>query len=278
MINCLPVTSRKLNERSNLNPEVGARCRQAVTSLWRYVEKTPVELAPIEKEIAEARRRLDDWLTESYRGREDQKFYGENDASYPDWAGIEDIVGSVFDLRAVGNLSPAAIDSLLFFISRSDECGRILAWLGLAEGSSFSNCGDLDYGDFLTLAEQAAGRADDHCDYQIVSCFQLCGGLDSPATAVLHQFFEKKDSYTRRMVVQVLARFRSPETIDFVRRLWRSDDCEFAKLTCLHALKGVAGAESEFRRLLDEYQETFDVAAEDYRQSHMQQLTEATAT
>lgn len=33
MINCLPATSRKPNERSNLNPEVGARCRQAVTSL-----------------------------------------------------------------------------------------------------------------------------------------------------------------------------------------------------------------------------------------------------
>ena len=33
MINCLPAPSRKLNEYSNLNAEVGARCRQAVTSL-----------------------------------------------------------------------------------------------------------------------------------------------------------------------------------------------------------------------------------------------------
>jgi hypothetical protein len=33
MINCLPALSRKLNEYLIINPEVGARCRQAVTSL-----------------------------------------------------------------------------------------------------------------------------------------------------------------------------------------------------------------------------------------------------
>ena len=38
MINCLPVMSRNRNEHSNHNPEVGARCRQAVTSLQRSVK------------------------------------------------------------------------------------------------------------------------------------------------------------------------------------------------------------------------------------------------
>ena len=33
MINCLPALSRKLNDQFNINPEVEARCRQAVTSL-----------------------------------------------------------------------------------------------------------------------------------------------------------------------------------------------------------------------------------------------------
>ncbi len=45
MINCLPATSQKPNERSILNPEVRARCRQAVTSLGRslinYEDPTP---------------------------------------------------------------------------------------------------------------------------------------------------------------------------------------------------------------------------------------------
>lgn len=238
----------------------------------------PVKLDQIEKEIVRARRPLDDWLTDSYRGREDQKFCGENDVSYPHWESIESLVGQVFDLRVVANLSPAAIDSLLFFISRSDERGRILAWLGIAEESAFSNCGDLAYADLLFLAKEAARRADDFCDYQIVSCFQKCSHLDEIATDLLHQFFEKKASYTRQTVVHVLARFGSPETADFAVRLWSTDDCEFAKLTCLHALKGIAGAETVFQRFLDEYQEAFDVAAEGYRQSHLEQLTEATAT
>jgi hypothetical protein len=33
MINGLPVMIRKLHEYATINPEVGARCRQAVTSL-----------------------------------------------------------------------------------------------------------------------------------------------------------------------------------------------------------------------------------------------------
>ena len=44
MINCLPAPSRKLNEHSNLNPEVGERCRQAVTSLQRSPENDPMYL------------------------------------------------------------------------------------------------------------------------------------------------------------------------------------------------------------------------------------------
>lgn len=35
MINCPPATSRKPHDNSTINPEVGARFRQAVTSLWR---------------------------------------------------------------------------------------------------------------------------------------------------------------------------------------------------------------------------------------------------
>ncbi len=39
MINCLPAPSRKRHEPFNVNPEVGMRCRQAVTSLLRSAEK-----------------------------------------------------------------------------------------------------------------------------------------------------------------------------------------------------------------------------------------------
>ena len=38
MINCLPAPSRKLNENSTINPEVRARCLQAVISLTFGVE------------------------------------------------------------------------------------------------------------------------------------------------------------------------------------------------------------------------------------------------
>lgn len=237
-----------------------------------------MQLDQTEQGIAEARRDLDGWLTDSYRGREDQKYFGENDASYPRWDKIESLVGRVFDLRSVAKLTPSAIDSVLFFISRSDECGRILAWLNTGAGSAFSNCGDLVYEDLIFLAERVVDRADDFCDYQIVACLRKCDVLDKRAIDLLHRIFQKSDSYTRRMVVDVFAQFGSEDTLPFATKLWQTDDCEFAKLTCLHALKGVVGVEDEFQRFLEEYQETFDVAAEDYRQSHLEQLSKAAAT
>jgi len=38
MINCLPAPSRTPHEHSNLNPEVGARPRQAVTSFAKEMK------------------------------------------------------------------------------------------------------------------------------------------------------------------------------------------------------------------------------------------------
>ena len=43
----------------------------------------------IETEIAHARAELDEWLAESYASIEDQRYYGERDASYDGWWGIE---------------------------------------------------------------------------------------------------------------------------------------------------------------------------------------------
>jgi hypothetical protein len=44
MINCLPALSRKPNDYSTLNLEVGVRCRQAVTSLGRSANRKPVPM------------------------------------------------------------------------------------------------------------------------------------------------------------------------------------------------------------------------------------------
>jgi len=49
MTNCLPVRNRKLNERSNLNPETGARRWQAVASLERCQEATMINTSRIDE-------------------------------------------------------------------------------------------------------------------------------------------------------------------------------------------------------------------------------------
>lgn len=231
-------------------------------------------LQSIEEDIARKRADLDAWLAETYAGRESERYSGELDSSYAQWSAIEKLAGSVFDQELLQQLSPAAIDSMLFFISRSDECGRIIAWLTLKEGSPFSNCGKLRHPDFLFLCEQALQCKDDDCDYQLVTCFEKCTSLDEQAVGLLQRFFHKQASYTRRMVLHVFAHFEHPQAIPLAVQLWESDDCEFAKLSCLYALQKFPEAKERFELYLQEYQNAYDVEAEEYRRTHMLRLRE----
>lgn len=232
----------------------------------------------IEEEIAIERSVLDAWLAETYGGKNDPRYHGEIDAGYEKWSDIETIVGSVFDHELIQHFSASSIDSVLFFISRSDECGRIIAWLAPKTGSPFSWCGHLSYQDFLFLSEQALVRADDYCDYQLVACYRKCESLDDRSIRILNDFFQKQDSYTRRMVLHAFEHFAHPRAIDLATTLWKTDDCEFAKLSCLHALKAFPSAKPQFDAYLHEYKNTFDIDAEDYRRSHIRDLTSANDT
>ncbi len=227
-------------------------------------------LHAIEQDIARERVDLDAWLAESYAGIESQRYNGERDAGYEGWGRVESLVGRVFDLALTQQLNPSCVESILFFISRSDELGHIIAWL---TPGPFSGCGNLSYPDFLFLSERAVARPDDFCDYQLVCCFFKCESLVNREIELLHQFFRKRDSYTRRMVLHVFEHFALPQVVDLATNLWQTDDCEFAKLSCLHALKAMPDAKELFEAYLQEYQNTFDIDAENYRQSHMRKLT-----
>jgi hypothetical protein len=228
-------------------------------------------LLTIESEIARERVDLDTWLDQAYAGADDQRYYGERDASYESWWRIESLVGRVFDQALPQRLNQPSLDSILFFISRSNEPGRIIAWLSNA--FPISGCGNLSYSDFLFLSEQAVIRPDDDCDYQLAYCYRKCKSVGDRETAILQQFFQKRDSYTRRTVLHVFEHFALPQVVDLAAKLWQTDDCEFAKLSCLHALKTVPDARHIFDRYLQEYRNAFDIDEKDYRQSHMKQLT-----
>ena len=235
---------------------------------------TPM-LRTIEIDIARERAGLDAWLAESYAGVENPRYYGEWDGGYEGWGRIESLVGRVFDEALTQRLNQASVESVLFFISRSNEIGRLIAWL--SEGPRFSGCGNLSYPDFLFLSEQALVRPDDDCDYQLASCYRKCESLGDREIDILQRFFQKRGSYTRRRVLHVFEHFGLPQVVDLATTLWQTDDCEFAKLSCLHALKTVPEARQIFDAYLQEYRNTFDIDAEDYRQSHMRELTASRA-
>lgn len=228
-------------------------------------------LDTVEREIARERAHLDTWLAESYAGMEEQRYSGEMDAGYPGWAKVEAVLGRAFDQRVLQGLSHAALDSVLFFVSRSEEVGRIVSWLSSAP--PFSRCGDLSYPDFVFLCEEALRCPDDTCDYQLASCYRKREALGERDIDVLRRFFEKRGSYTRRTVLHVFQHFGLPQVVELATKLWRADDCEFSKLSCLQALKAVPDARPIFETYLEEYRKAFDVDAEAYRRAQVRQLT-----
>ena len=122
--------------------------------------------------------------------------------------------------------------------------------------------------DFLFLCEEAIVRPDDYCDYQLVSCYEKCESLGDREIDILSGF-SKAGLHTRRMVLHVFERFRLPHVVDLATTLWQTDDCEFAKLSCLDALRRCPTRGTSSMPIFRNTENTFDVGAEDYRQSHM---------
>lgn len=203
----------------------------------------------------------------------DTPYHGEHDASYPGWYEIEDLTRKIFDNQLTTKLSDNSIRSLLFFISRSDELSRLIGWLYPNTGTQLSGVGNLTYNDFLYLCERAMIEPDDFCDYQLVACFQKLQVLAANDKSILNGFFNTKTySYTRRLVVHAYAKFQLPEAVELIERLWETDQCEFAKLSCLHSLMSFPSHMALFNRYLLQYQEQFPVSEADYRESHWEQF------
>lgn len=226
----------------------------------------------IESAIRSCRHDLDRWLTSAYEGMEERKYYGEMDASYPAWGDIFAVVGSVFDDQSVQHLDEDCQDSILFFISRSDEHPCIIRWMNSIPGIPLSGCGCLSEPDFLFLCEKSLSLPEDYSDYQLATCFQRFTVLKPEYERLLRRFFAREYSYTRRMSLGSLAHLGFPGIVDLAAQFWASDECEFARLDCLYTLKAAAGGKQLFKTLLAEFEATYDVANSDYLPGHIERL------
>jgi len=229
------------------------------------------DLATLESAISEQRAKLDRWLDESYGPELPREYNAEHDCSYDYWHEIGAIVGNVFDARLTKTLSAQSLDSLLFFISRDEEAGAIITWMGRRGG--FSSVGDLTVDDFLYLCNESLSRPEDFVDYQLVTCFHQFTALDQCHTDTVLRFFARDYAYTKRMAIGVLAEKGFDDIPELAAQLWSHDDCEFTKLSALYALKESASNTATFAEYLAEFKTMFDVDNVDYLQTHMERLS-----
>ena len=188
----------------------------------------------IEEKISKYRKKLDQWLSDSY-GDEYGNFNGEHDIDYDGWVEIENLLKEPFESNRLKSLSEACLNDILFFISRSEEGGRIIAWL-YPDQKQLSNIADLPFENFIVLCEHALKSTDDYCDYQFANCFQKFENLTPKLEKLLIGFFKKKYIYTKRLSLISLAKHKFPELERYIVELWETND-EWAGLNCIHALK-----------------------------------------
>ncbi|MEL6107086.1 MAG: hypothetical protein AAFU85_13670 [Planctomycetota bacterium] len=221
-------------------------------------------LLAVETALAEHRLKLDEWLDTVYhQSHADREYSGELDCSYDSWGSIESTVGIVFESELTQQLSPDALDSVLFFASRNEEIGCIIAWMGRI--GPFSNAGRLSLPDFTFLCETSLSRSEDYVDYELVNCFHKILDLTTTQFDIVLRFFRRDYAYTKRCAIDVLATKGFTGIPDLARDLWGHDDCEYTKLSALTALKHSSSDDSLFRDLLVGFKTRFPVDDCEYR-------------
>ncbi|WP_144980204.1 hypothetical protein [Gimesia aquarii] len=202
----------------------------------------------LEQEICESRIELDKWLREIY-GDSYGNFHGENDIGYDHWDRIEKLLKKVFESENHHALADSCLDDILFLISRSDEGGRIIAWLH-PNVKPLSHIADLTIENFIVLCKHAIKSGEDFCDYQLAYCFHKFDSLSKDLEELLIGLFKKDAVYTKRLALESLAKHRVPNLENYITELWATND-EWAGLNCLDALK-VSGCNDE---LFNKYRE-----------------------
>lgn len=224
----------------------------------------------IEASIAEERKNLDRWLDYEYGVQADRCYNGEVDCSYDRWGAIGTIVGRVFDNEAISRVSEEAVTSILFFISRNEEIGSIIAWL--RRTGPLSNVGDLRVPDFFYLCEASLAHPEDFSDYELVNSFHKFPSSDDDQIRLALRFFAREYAYTKRLAIDVLASKNFADVPALAEELWASDDCEFTKLSCLFALKKIEGGRQLVSHYLASFRKLFDVESSDYLPDVLKQL------
>lgn len=219
----------------------------------------------LEKEIEESRIKLDEWLHTIY-GESYGDFCGERDIGYEHWGRIEEILKKAFEKAKLEELTDSCLDNILFFISRSDEGNRIIAWFHHKD-KLLSHIADLKEDNFIVLCKHALKSGEDYCDYQLASCFGKFEQLSKILEELLIGFFRKNAIYTKRLALISMTKHRIVNLETYISELWATKD-EWARLNCLYALKE-SGCNNE---LFKQYKEVLLNSDDEYIRANAEKI------
>ena len=172
------------------------------------------------------------WLSDNYSKEDiERNFY--DDAGYPYWAEIENYFANLLKNKDFPQLDNQDKENLLYLIARNWDIGRMISWL--SEGKQLSNLGELEYDEFINLANilvTLKSTEFDSAKVQFVSNFQKFDSLTPEIESLLLRFYEDNDLDVRGRALLSLGKLKYTKILELLEELWQVDE-EWNKIKCL---------------------------------------------
>lgn len=178
------------------------------------------------------------WIAENYSKEQIDKLLID-DAGYPNWTEIEIFFSELLAKKGIQRLDEEDQTNLLYLIARNWDIGDMVSWL--SKTTTLSNLGHLEKSDFIMLAKTISKL--EHPEFndaksQFVSCFRKFDAITPEIEALLLDFYNDKDDYTKRQALMTLGKFGYSNIRDLIKLSWdwASIDSEYFRMDCLYVM------------------------------------------
>jgi hypothetical protein len=157
-----------------------------------------------------------------------------DDAGYPRWDEIENLLMKIFKEIKFDNVNESNIDIIIYLIARNWDLGTILSWL--TDGHEFSQLGMTEE-QFLVIAKRGANSSEFDARYQIASMLSRVSSINKEiAIELALKYYEDEYEFVRRKALTSLFKLDYLNIHELIIKSWLNDE-EYERMLCLYLLR-----------------------------------------
>lgn len=174
------------------------------------------------------------WIAENFTP--DQITEGHfDDAGYPKWDKIEDLLEQIFKEIEFNNVNSTHIDKIIYMIARNWDLGSILNWL--TKDNNLSQLGMTEE-QFLIIAKLGISSEWD-ARYQIASLLSRVSPINKEkAIDLALKYYNDESEFVRRKALVSLYKLNYFNIYKLIEKSWLNNE-EYERMVCLYLMKEV---------------------------------------